>query len=115
MTPIFIFCNWLFEYFLVGYVGITLYPFIIIYENHWKPLHHTAKARLITHELEHFRQQEEDGVIPFYWTYLNDYLKNKKKGQSEHNAYWNIPYELEARESADKYWESEKKFQKTNN
>jgi hypothetical protein len=45
-------------------------------------------ANLLAHELVHWRQYQEQGLIPFYWNYLNEISTY---------GYDNMPMELEAR------------------
>jgi hypothetical protein len=74
-----------------GYIGITLFPFIIVRER--RLMRH---ALLLNHERVHLRQQAELLILPFYIWYAAEFLirliayKNKKK------AYRNISFEREA-------------------
>ena len=97
MEPIIIYTTWFFEIFLSGFTGITIYPFIIIREDYWVNSSREYKERMVRHEMTHFRQQEEDGIIPFFWKYTGHYFKNKELGMTDMDAYENIPYEIEAR------------------
>lgn len=84
--------------------------------NHWLPKLINANAivinktiyyalpkeqvsdRLIKHEQEHVKQQEQDGLF-FYVRYLKEYLTNLIKYRSHQKAYWYISYEVEARKA----------------
>ena len=56
----------------------------------------TVPARLIKHELVHQKQMDEHGVIMFYLIYVKDYIKNLFKYKNHWDAYYNIPFEIEA-------------------
>jgi hypothetical protein len=98
-APIIIFTNFLFKYILVGFTGLTLYPFIFIYEDEYKDMTPYMKATLINHELIHFEQQEKDGVVPFFFKYSKEYFKSKKEGKNHLEAYYEISYEKEAHQN----------------
>jgi len=51
---------------------------------------------LIRHELVHVRQMAEHGILPFLWRYVGDYIRNRRRGLSHHQAYLAIPFEVEA-------------------
>ncbi|MEK6372135.1 MAG: hypothetical protein AABO58_05515 [Acidobacteriota bacterium] len=51
---------------------------------------------LIRHELAHVRQMAQLGVLPFLWKYLREYLRNRRRGMSHHQAYLAISFEIEA-------------------
>ncbi len=81
---------------LLGVRGISLYPFIFVNDK--------KDDVLINHEKIHYTQQVELFVIPFYFLYLKDYLKNKRlfKGDLYYRHYWsyrNIYFEKEAFEN----------------
>lgn len=72
---------------------------------------------LLVHELTHVMQYRRRGFFGFLTKYFGDYFSNLKREKdksfdSRMNAYLNIPDEIEARDSADKFVEwlqSEKK------
>jgi hypothetical protein len=72
--------------------AVTLYPFILFA---------TPRARvpeaIFRHELEHVYQVLRLGWLRFYFSYLWHYvvLRCKRRG-GHHDAYVNIPFELEA-------------------
>lgn len=68
--------------------AITLFPFIISRD--------TMSKTTINHESIHIEQQRELWLIPFYVLYLFYWIKGKFKGMSNHEAYFNIPFEKEA-------------------
>lgn len=70
--------------------AIVLYPFVFV-------KHPTASPELTAHELEHVEQIRREGVVKFYVKYLYFYYKNLWKYRNGFKAYWNIPYEIEAR------------------
>ena len=53
---------------------------------------------LLKHEMIHQEQMDRHGVLAFYAIYLKDYLRNLAKFRDHDEAYWNIPFEIEARE-----------------
>lgn len=55
--------------------------------------------RLRTHEKEHTRQYQRDGIIPFLLRYFYEYCRNRLKGMNHNQAYLNINYEIEARKA----------------
>lgn len=50
----------------------------------------------LQHEYVHQAQMSRDGVFMFYVIYLKDYLINLIKYRNHNQAYYNIPYEIEA-------------------
>ena len=69
--------------------AITLYPFIICRT--------VLDRRTRSHEFIHIAQQKELWVVGFYVLYVWYWLKNIVwKKMSSSDAYYNIPFELEA-------------------
>ena len=54
---------------------------------------------LIDHEMVHQKQMDRHGVFMFYVIYIKDYLINLIKYRNHWDAYYNIPFEVEAYES----------------
>ena len=54
--------------------------------------------RLLKHEKEHIKQQNEEGIL-FYPKYFLEYLKNLLKYKNHNKAYWYISYEIKARKA----------------
>jgi hypothetical protein len=81
---------WLFK--ILPYEATVLYPFLL-YKT--KPIDPVT----LNHERIHFAQIKRDGLIKFYFKYLNDYLANRLKGRGHFEAYYSIPYEMEAYEN----------------
>ena len=78
---------------LLGVRGITLFPFVIVNDK--------DNYVLVNHEMIHYKQQRELWVIPFYFMYIVDYLKNRKLYKNQHPnknfwSYLNIYFEREA-------------------
>lgn len=71
--------------------GMALFPFILVRHEALRHDH-----VLIRHETIHIRQALELLVIPFYILYLFNYLYNRIKYTSHHQAYMNIVFEREA-------------------
>jgi hypothetical protein len=65
----------------------------------WISPHVREIEPLIRHELVHVRQMAEHGLLPFLWKYLRDYVRNRRRGMTHHQAYLAIPFEVEAVEA----------------
>lgn len=79
------------HFFYKNYVGLTLWPFIILKS-------HTLKkdAVLIHHERIHLKQQQELLLIPFYIWYLTEWVLKCVWYLDSYRAYQNICFEREA-------------------
>lgn len=77
---------------LLGVEAITLYPYVFC-----ASLESATDPRTIRHELVHVGQVKEFGWLRFYLSYLLYYAAERVKGENHYSAYWNIPYEIEAR------------------
>jgi len=53
---------------------------------------------LIAHEIVHCRQYRQHGKWRFRAKYLAAYVKNRRQGMTGKQAYFKIPFEVEARE-----------------
>lgn len=71
--------------------GMAIYPFILI-----RNATDREYAVLIRHETIHLRQQLEMLILPFYITYLVNYLYNLSKFRNHNKAYKEIIFEREA-------------------
>ena len=79
-----------------SYAGITLYPFIFTwYKKHEVP------EWFVNHEMTHFNQVEDVGWFSFYISYLCYFFAGLLRYKSWQKAYWEIPYEIEARRAED--------------
>lgn len=78
-------------FFRSNYVGLTLWPFIIVKENSYK-----KDAVLINHERIHLKQQLELLIIPFYVLYVTEWLLRTLLYLDSYRAYKNISFEREA-------------------
>ena len=78
-------------FFFRGYVGLTLYPFIILKASRLK-----SDNVLINHEKIHLRQQREMLLLPFYIWYLTEWLVRCCICLDTHSAYRSISFEREA-------------------
>lgn len=102
--------------------GITFGQYIFIradllYRNQKAEL--CVSKDLITHELTHVMQYQKLGWFRFFYTYLKGYwsaLRQKKRWDlaARHQAYLEIPHEIEARDCAAKFleWKKKKKMEK---
>jgi hypothetical protein len=52
--------------------------------------------RFLRHELVHVQQIARLGLIRFYWRYLIEYLRLRRRGLRHFDAYRNISFEIEA-------------------
>ena len=77
-----------------GYVGITIFPFIVLKRESLK-----RDKTLVHHEQIHLRQQLEVLVIPFYLIYCIEFLVRLIQYGSWTSAYRNISFEREAFEN----------------
>ena len=72
--------------------AITIYPFIF-----FTTTFEETPPRLIAHEMVHIAQVDKLGWIRFYSSYLYYFIKNLIIYRNVQQAYWFIPYEIEAR------------------
>lgn len=77
--------------FRKNYVGLTLWPFIIVKEQEYK-----EDTVLINHERIHLKQQMELLIIPFYILYVGEWLFRSLLYMDSYRAYQNISFEREA-------------------
>ncbi|MCF8714010.1 hypothetical protein JM658_04145 [Joostella atrarenae] len=73
------------------YVGLTLWPIIILKENNLR-----QDEVLINHERIHLKQQLELLIIPFYIWYTFEWIIGIIKFRNFNEAYRNISFEKEA-------------------
>ena len=74
-----------------SYIGITIWPFIIIKHQHLK-----NDQTLIRHERIHLKQQRELLLVFFYLWYGLEYFFRRTRYKSHREAYMNISFEREA-------------------
>lgn len=74
-----------------NYVGLSLWPFIILKNNRLK-----EDTVLINHERIHLKQQIELLIIPFYIFYVVEWLVRTIIYFDSYKAYQNISFEREA-------------------
>lgn len=74
-----------------GYIGLTLFPFIILKFEGLR-----SDTVLINHEKIHLRQQLELLVLPFFFIYIVEFLIRLLQYRSWKLAYRNISFEREA-------------------
>ncbi|OQD41852.1 hypothetical protein BUL40_13425 [Croceivirga radicis] len=79
------------HFFRKNYVGLTLWPFIIVKEHCYK-----EDTILINHERIHLRQQKELLVFFFYIWYIIEWLLRTVLYLDSYRAYQNISFEREA-------------------
>jgi hypothetical protein len=56
-----------------------------------------AGQQLLRHELSHVTQFAREGTARFLWRYAVSYARGRRRGLSHTAAYFEIPYEREAR------------------
>lgn len=109
---------WLFsKIFVVNGITVGRHVFIkpsLVKRNQEGRL--TISKNLLVHELTHVIQYHQRGFFGFLTKYFGDYFVNlrREKDRSFHsrmNSYLNIPDEIEARDTADKFieWLSERR------
>lgn len=74
-----------------NYVGLSLWPFIILKNNRLK-----EDAVLINHERIHLKQQIELLILPFYIIYILEWIIRTLLYFDSYKAYQNISFEREA-------------------
>lgn len=74
-----------------GYLGITLFPFIVLKQEGLK-----QDKILVNHEKIHLRQQLEILVLPFFIWYAVEFLLRLIQYRHWQVAYRNISFEREA-------------------
>ncbi|MCW5517917.1 hypothetical protein [Muriicola sp. Z0-33] len=74
-----------------NYVGLSLWPFIILKNDRLK-----EDAILINHERIHLKQQIELLILPFYIIYVVEWLIRTLIYFDSYKAYQNISFEREA-------------------
>jgi hypothetical protein len=79
------------HFFYKNYVGLSLWPFIIVKENRYK-----KDAVLINHERIHLKQQRELLLLPFYFLYITEWVVRSLFYLNSYRAYQNISFEREA-------------------
>ncbi len=79
------------HFFRKNYVGLTLWPFIIVKEDTYK-----KDDVLINHERIHLKQQLELLVVFFYLWYVLEWLFRTVLYLDSYRAYQNISFEREA-------------------
>lgn len=79
------------HFFRKNYVGLTIWPFIIVKEDNYKD-----DTVLINHERIHLKQQLELLVFPFYLWYFLEWLLRTILYLNSYRAYQNISFEREA-------------------
>lgn len=65
---------------------------------------------LVAHEITHTIQYRREGFFGFFYRYLTEYWRNIRKqknwnAEARHEAYLNIPFEVEARAVAERFVE----------
>ena len=73
------------------YVGVALWPFIIVKQSHFK-----EDTFLMNHERIHLQQQQELLIIPFYVWYLIEWVIRLIQFRNAQREYYNISFEREA-------------------
>lgn len=79
------------HFFYKNYVGLSVWPFIILKDNALK-----TDIVLINHEKIHLKQQLELLVLPFYLIYITEWLLRSLWCLSFYRGYQNISFEQEA-------------------
>ncbi|TMU55698.1 hypothetical protein [Flagellimonas algicola] len=79
------------HFFYRNYVGLSLWPFIILKEGALR-----KDDVLINHERIHLKQQRELLIIPFYFLYITEWILRTVLYLDSYRAYQNISFEREA-------------------
>ena len=83
---------WLRFFLLRNVAAITLGRRIYFAPN----LPREKVERFLRHELVHVQQIARLGLIRFYWRYLVEYLRLRRRGLRHFDAYRSISFEIEA-------------------
>lgn len=78
-------------FFVKNYVGLSLWPFIILKNSSLK-----KDAILINHERIHLKQQQELFLLAFYIWYVLEWCFRCIQYMNTYKAYQNISFEREA-------------------
>lgn len=79
------------HFFYKNYVGLSLWPFIILKNDDLKD-----DIVLINHEKIHLKQQQELLIVFFYILYISEWLLRTLFYLDSYKAYQNISFEREA-------------------
>ncbi|KPM31151.1 Hypothetical protein I595_2415 [Croceitalea dokdonensis DOKDO 023] len=79
------------HFFRRNYVGLSLWPFIIVKEDSY-----LQDSVLLNHERIHLQQQKEMFLVFFYVWYLSEWLLRTVCYLDSYRAYQNISFEREA-------------------
>ncbi|SDF14102.1 hypothetical protein SAMN05421636_11319 [Pricia antarctica] len=79
------------HFFYKNYVGLSLWPFIILKNDDLKD-----DIVLINHEKIHLKQQQELLIVFFYVLYISEWLLRTLLYLDSYKAYQNISFEREA-------------------
>jgi hypothetical protein len=79
---------WLRPFLLRGVAGITLGRRVYIEGG--------DVESILRHELVHVRQIQRLGLFRFYWSYVREYVSNRRRGMNAADAYRAISLEEEA-------------------
>jgi len=79
------------HFFYKNYVGLSLWPFIILKNDDLKD-----DIVLINHEKIHLKQQQELLIVFFYVLYISEWLLRTMFYLDSYKAYQNISFEREA-------------------
>ena len=100
--------------------GITIGKRVYIFpDNFWVTEDQKLRLdeRLVVHEITHVLQYQREGFFKFLGLYLKSYwsnLRRKKRWDptARAEAYFEIPYEIEARQAASKFaaWSKKRKI-----
>ena len=77
--------------FYKNYVGLSLWPFIILKNEELK-----KDLVLLNHEKIHLKQQQELFILPFYLLYVMEWIMRSLIELDFYKGYQNISFEREA-------------------
>ena len=77
--------------------GMRINAIVLFYTAYFYQPEEKVSERLLRHEKEHIRQQEEEGFFWFLIKYISEFLINYVRYFSFREAYLKISYEVEAR------------------
>lgn len=100
--------------------GITIGKRIYIFpDNFWVGENQKLRLdeELVVHEITHVLQYRREGFLKFLWLYMKNYYSNLRKKKkwdlyARSEAYFEIPFEIEARKAASNFaaWSKKRKI-----
>lgn len=85
---------------IFAWIGLKFFKYSGIAQDPYIVLEYPHSVMIFKHETVHIAQQRIDGKLKFYCKYALEFIKNLLRFCSFFKAYYNISYEVQARELA---------------